>query len=109
MMANNHIINEMEKPIISEKIPFTQEKETTLMTLYTRAVQSQRQNPILPDKWAEDGGSLIGYDFSKFGGGKIGAMITAIRAKKFNLLATQYLAASNLTLNTWPVRPGRMA
>ncbi|AKB77398.1 Tetracenomycin polyketide synthesis O-methyltransferase tcmP [Methanosarcina horonobensis HB-1 = JCM 15518] len=74
------------------KVHFTQEKETMLMTLYARAMQSQWEDPILPDQWAEDAVRCIDYDFSKFKVGKIGAMITAIRAKNFDLLTTQYVA-----------------
>jgi O-methyltransferase involved in polyketide biosynthesis len=35
------------------KIPFTKEKETMLMTLYGRSLQSQWERPILRDPWAE--------------------------------------------------------
>ena len=38
----------------NEKIQFTKEKETMLMTLNGRAIQSQWPNPILPDPWAEE-------------------------------------------------------
>jgi O-methyltransferase involved in polyketide biosynthesis len=38
----------------TEKIPFTKEEETMLMTLSGRATQSQWEHPILRDPWAED-------------------------------------------------------
>lgn len=67
----------------TEKIQFTKEKETMLMTLYARAVQSQGKNPILPDQWAEDAIRRIDYDFSKFKlkENDLGAMTIAIRSK----------------------------
>ncbi len=36
----------------TDKIQFTKEKETMLMTLNSRAIQSQWKNPILRDPWA---------------------------------------------------------
>ncbi|MGO9412162.1 MAG: hypothetical protein ACLQCB_15595 [Spirochaetia bacterium] len=38
----------------TDKIQFTKEKETMLMTLSSRAIQSQWKNPILRDPWAEE-------------------------------------------------------
>jgi len=38
----------------TDKIQFTKEKETMLMTLSGRAIQSQWKNPILRDPWAEE-------------------------------------------------------
>ena len=67
----------------TDKIHFMQEKETNLITLYSRAVQSQWPNPILPDLWAEDAIRHIDYDFSKVKGGEIGYMIVAITGGVF--------------------------
>lgn len=44
------------------KIPFTKEKETLLMTLSGRAIQSQWPHPILRDPWAEEAMRHIDYD-----------------------------------------------
>lgn len=49
----------------TEKIHFTKEKETMLMTLNGRSLQSQWQNPILRDPWAEEAMRHIDYDISK--------------------------------------------
>ena len=49
----------------AEKIKFTKEKETMLMTLSGRAIQSQWKNPILRDPWAEEAMRHIDYDMSK--------------------------------------------
>ncbi|MHB8842371.1 MAG: class I SAM-dependent methyltransferase [Candidatus Aquicultor sp.] len=76
----------------SEKVHFTEEKETMLMTLYARALQSRSKDPILQDKWAEDAVDRIDYDFGKFKVGKLRALLIAIRAKQLDLWTTRYLA-----------------
>jgi len=83
-----------------EKIHFTKEKETMLMTLSGRALQSQWKNPILRDPWAEEAMRHIDYDISKHYRGvgswsmwsKIGCTIIATRAATFDLLTNRYLA-----------------
>jgi len=84
----------------TEKIHFTKEKETMLMTLSGRAIQSQWEHPILRDPWAEEAMRHIDYDMSKTLKGvsswgmwkKIGPTIIATRAATFDLLTTCYLA-----------------
>jgi O-methyltransferase involved in polyketide biosynthesis len=84
----------------TDKIQFTKEKETMLMTLSGRAIQSQWKNPILRDPWAEEAMRHIDYDMSKQYKGvcswsmwnKIGCTIIATRAATFDLLTTRYLA-----------------
>src|SRR5438552_4569390 len=84
----------------TEKIHFTKEKETMLMTLSGRALQSQWKNPILRDPWAEEAMRHIDYDISKQYRGvgswsmwnKIGCTIIATRAATFDLLTNRYLA-----------------
>jgi O-methyltransferase involved in polyketide biosynthesis len=83
-----------------EKIHFTKEKETMLMTLNGRALQSQWKKPILRDPWAEEAMRQIDYDISKQYRGvgswsmwnKIGCTIIATRAATFDLLTNRYLA-----------------
>ncbi|HEU5377486.1 MAG TPA: class I SAM-dependent methyltransferase [Ktedonobacteraceae bacterium] len=82
----------------TEKIHFT--KETMLMTLSGRAIQSQWNNPIVRDPWAEEAMRHIDYDMSKTLKGvsswgmwkDIGPTIIATRAATFDLLTTRYLA-----------------
>jgi O-methyltransferase involved in polyketide biosynthesis len=82
-----------------EKIKFTKEKETMLMTLSGRAIQSQWKNPILRDPWAEEAMRHIDYDLSKQLTGvaswsmwkDIGPTIIATRAATFDLLTNRYL------------------
>ena len=84
----------------TEKIPFTKEKETMLMTLSGRAIQSQWEHPVLRDPWAEEAMRHIDYDMSQSLKGvsswgiwkKIGPTIIATRAATFDLLTTRYLA-----------------
>ncbi|MEM6783779.1 MAG: class I SAM-dependent methyltransferase, partial [Bacteroidota bacterium] len=45
--------------------------KTLLMTLYNRAVESRRANPILVDRKAEEMVARIDYDFEQFGEGRI--------------------------------------
>ena len=83
-----------------EKIHFTKEKETMLMTLNSRALQSQWKDPILHDPWAEEAMRHIDYDMSNTLKGvsswgmwkDIGCTIVATRAATFDLLTNRYLA-----------------
>ncbi|MGD0004802.1 MAG: class I SAM-dependent methyltransferase [Anaerolineaceae bacterium] len=84
----------------TEKIQFTKEKETMLMMLNSKAIQSQWKNPILRDPWAEEAMRHIDYDMSKTLKGvsswgmwrDVGCTIIATRAATFDLLTTRYLA-----------------
>ena len=84
----------------TEKIHFTKEKETMLMTLSGRATQSQWQNPILRDPWAEEAMQHIDYDLASALTGvaswsiwkDIGPAIIATRAATFDLLTSRFLA-----------------
>ena len=84
----------------AEKIKFTKEKETMLMTLSGRAIQSQWKNPILRDPWAEEAMRHIDYDISQTYKGvgswsmwkDIGCTMIATRAATFDLLTTRFLA-----------------
>ncbi len=84
----------------ADKIHFTKEKETMLMTLSGRAMQSQWRNPVLRDPWAEEAMRHIDYDIGKQYKGvgswrmwkEIGCTVIATRAATFDLLTTRYLA-----------------
>ena len=84
----------------TDKIQFTKEKETMLMTLSGRAIQSQWKNPILRDPWAEEAMQHIDYDIRKQLTGvaswsmwkNIGPAIIATRAATFDQLTTRFLA-----------------
>ncbi len=84
----------------TDKIQFTKEKETMLMTLSGRAMQSRWKDPILPDPWAEEAMRHIDYDMSQTLKGvsswgmwkDIGYTIIATRAATFDLLTARYLS-----------------
>ena len=84
----------------TDKIHFTKEKETMLMTLSGRAIQSQWKDPILRDPWAEEAMRHIDYDLNKQLTGvaswsiwkDIGPTIIATRAATFDTLTTHFLA-----------------
>ena len=84
----------------TDKFQFTKEKETMLMTLSGRAIQSQWKNPILRDPWAEEAMQHIDYDIRKQLTGvaswslwkDIGPTIIATRAATFDQLTTRFLA-----------------
>ena len=86
--------------MINDKVQFTKEKETMLMMLNGKAVQSQWKNPIFRDPWAEEAMRHIDYDMSKTLKGvsswgmwkEIGCTVIATRAATFDLLTTRYLA-----------------
>src|SRR5262245_5160638 len=78
--------------MLPEKIHFTKEKETMLITLYGRALQSQSKQPILRDTWAEDAVDRIDYDFQKLKVGQRAGMLFAIRATQLDLWTANFLA-----------------
>lgn len=84
----------------ADKLQFTKEKETMLMTLSGRAIQSQWQHPILPDPWAVEAMRHIDYDIRQHYGpsrwrpiADLGCTIIATRAATFDQLTTRYLAS----------------
>ena len=64
----------------ADKIKFTKEKETMLMTLFPRAMQSKWKGPILRDPWAEDAIQHIDYDAGKMFKGVFGKMVARFPA-----------------------------
>ncbi len=49
----------------TEKVHFTKEKETMLITVYARSLESRSKDPVLQDPWAEEAINRIDYDFEK--------------------------------------------
>jgi O-methyltransferase involved in polyketide biosynthesis len=86
--------------VTTDKIRFTKEKETMLITLNGRALQSRWKHPILRDPWAEEAMRHIDYDISEQYKGvgswsmwkDIGCTIIASRAATLDLLTSRYLA-----------------
>jgi len=69
----------------TEKVHFTKAKETMLITLYSRASESQKQDPVLRDPWAEEAIRRIDYDFAHLKITRLEPLSVAIRAKQFDL------------------------
>lgn len=67
-------------------------KETSLITLCSRALQNRWANPILPDPWAKDALRQLDYDFAKFKVGVWMVSLTAARACQLDVWAKDFLA-----------------
>jgi len=78
--------------MLSEKVQLTKEKETMLITLYGRALQSRSKHPILRDTWAEEAVQRVDYDFAKLKVGWRAALLFACRATQLDLWTTSFLA-----------------
>ena len=76
----------------AEKVHLTKEKETSLITLYSRALHSREIDPVLRDEAAEEAIRRIDYDFDKLKVRKVEPLSIAIRAKQFDLWTSHYLA-----------------
>jgi O-methyltransferase involved in polyketide biosynthesis len=76
----------------AEKVHLTKEKETSLITLYSRALESRSKDSVLRDEAAEEAIRRIDYDFGRLKLRKVEPLSIAIRAKQFDLWTSQYLA-----------------
>jgi O-methyltransferase involved in polyketide biosynthesis len=76
----------------SEKVRFTKEKETMLITLHSRALHSCSENPVLRDPWAEQAVDHVDYDFDSIKLSKIEPLSIAIRAKQFDTWVVEWIA-----------------
>jgi len=78
----------------TEKVHLTKEKETLLIALYARALESRSPDPVLRDKWAEDAIHRIDYDFGRLKTSKVHPLSIAIRAKQFDIWTAEWIAAN---------------
>jgi O-methyltransferase involved in polyketide biosynthesis len=76
----------------TEKVQFTKEKETMLVTLYGRALETQSENPILRDPAAVEAVQRIDYDFESLNVKWNDILAIAARAKMFDLWVEEFLA-----------------
>jgi len=74
-----------------EAVHLTKEKETMLISLYSRALHNHTKNPVLYDKWAEDAVSRIDYDFALMKLSTFHPLSIAIRAKQFDIFANEWI------------------
>lgn len=76
-----------------EKVTFTKEKETMLVTLYGRALETDEKDPILRDPAAQEAIRRIDYDFKSLNLKWSDRLAIAARAKMFDQWAGEYLAS----------------
>jgi O-methyltransferase involved in polyketide biosynthesis len=75
----------------TQKVSLTKEKETMLISLYSRALHSRSENPLLRDSWAEKAIEKVDYDFSSIKINKIEPLAIAIRAKQFDIWVSDWI------------------
>lgn len=76
----------------TEKVRFTEERETMLATLYLRALDSKSKDPILGDDTAAETVRKIDYDFEKIGLTSGNAPGVAMRARLLDEWTREFLA-----------------
>jgi O-methyltransferase involved in polyketide biosynthesis len=79
---------EMER----EKISLTKEKETLLITLYGKALESRQPDSLLRDRFADEAIGRIDYDFTRLKVDDNMGVGLAIRAKTLDDWVTAFLA-----------------
>ena len=75
----------------TEKVHFTKEKETMLVTLYGRALETDAQDPILRDPAAKEAVHRIDYDFDNLHVKWNDILAIAARAKVFDQWVEEFL------------------
>jgi O-methyltransferase involved in polyketide biosynthesis len=81
----------MEISMQTPKVHLTKEKETMLITLYSRALHSRSKDPVLHDPWAEQAIDHVDYDFGSIKLSKIEPLAIAIRAKQFDTWVCEWI------------------
>jgi O-methyltransferase involved in polyketide biosynthesis len=81
----------MEENMAKQKIRLSQEKETLLVPLYSKAVESQRIRPLIIDPKAEAILGEIEYDFRELHVPKQTLVTLAMRAKKLDSYVCDYV------------------
>lgn len=75
-----------------EKVLFTQEQETLLVPLYSKAMESRRPNPIFVDEKAQEILQRVDYDFATLRVPRKTTITLCIRANKLDACASEFLA-----------------
>jgi O-methyltransferase involved in polyketide biosynthesis len=75
-----------------EKVSLTGERETLLIALYGKALESKRPNSLLADRFAEEAAARIDYDFSKLKVDTIMGVGFAARARTLDDWVRDFLA-----------------
>lgn len=100
----------------TEKVAFTEEKETLLGTLYGRALDARADQPILGDPMAAETVEKIDYDFARLRVTPNIASSVAVRAKDLDRWTREFLSAHaeatvvhlgcGLDTRVWRIDPG---
>jgi len=77
----------------SQQVHLTKEKETLLVTLYCRALDSRSKHPLLHDKAAEEVVRRIDYDFRKLKIFRDDVLDAVMRTKQLDQWTADFLAA----------------
>lgn len=75
-----------------EKVTFTGAQETTLATLYDKAMESRKPNSVLRDNHADRALQRVDYDFSRLKIRRSDHLAAAVRAKAYDGWAQQFIA-----------------
>jgi O-methyltransferase involved in polyketide biosynthesis len=74
-----------------EKVTFTGAQETTLATLYGKAMESRQPNSVLGDRLAYQALQRIDYDFTKLRMSRRDQQSAAVRAKAYDGWVQRFL------------------
>jgi O-methyltransferase involved in polyketide biosynthesis len=88
----SHNAFDKRKEMQTEKVHFTKEKETMLVTLYGRALETDAKDPILRDPAAQEAVRRIDYDFQSLNVKWNDILAIAARAKMFDLWVEEFLS-----------------
>ena len=69
--------------------------ETLLITLYAKACESKKKNPLINDELACQLVEKIDYDFSKYKNKKVSSVSVAIRASHFDNMIKRFILRKN--------------
>jgi O-methyltransferase involved in polyketide biosynthesis len=75
-----------------EKVDLSGEKQTLLITLYSKALESRLPDSLLKDRFADQAVRKLDYDFSRLDLGRDGAVSLAMRAKAFDDWTRAFIA-----------------
>src|SRR5690625_3185233 len=65
--------------------------DTLFITLYAKAVETEKKNPLITDRKACELVEKFNYDFSKYKKGKASSVGVAIRASHFDEMIKQFI------------------
>jgi O-methyltransferase involved in polyketide biosynthesis len=75
-----------------ERVHLTQEKETMLLALYSRAMESRKEAPLLRDRMAEQAIQRIDYDFGRTKTSSVESLQVVLRSLQLDRWTAEFLA-----------------